>query len=143
MPQKNCRCALKIMARATCRTGRHKTLCSMLVFLVEAGFFIRPQFFGENPPKHAEGPRGCTCRPRAPQRVGVRLWVRVGLGRRARLKLATTRPAQSFVPQSFVPTSPAHNQSLKTTLNRTMHPRYATFSVGAISRGGQPKRSVQ
>ena len=40
--------------------------------------FGRPEFFvGKTPPQHAAEPRGCPWRPRAPQRVGLSVRVRV------------------------------------------------------------------
>ena len=75
--------------------------------------FGRPVFFLEKtPPKHAAEPRDCPCRPRAPQRVGVRVGVRVicvrsgWSGPTCEVEIDHTRPAQTFVP-----TSPAHNGS--------------------------------
>ena len=52
-------------------------------FLQDAGLigrdwvFGRPVFLGKTPPIHAAEPRDCPCRPRAPQRAGVRVRVRV------------------------------------------------------------------
>ena len=57
--------------------------------------FRPPECFGTNATKTRARPRDSLCRPRAPQRLGVRVrvrdwvWGRVGLGRRARLKLTT------------------------------------------------------
>ena len=59
--------------------------------------FRPPGIFLENDtPKRAAELGDCPCRRRAPQRIGVRVrviegsaWSRVGLGRRARLKLTT------------------------------------------------------
>ena len=42
--------------------------------------FGRPSVLEETPPKHAAEPRDCPCRPRAPQRVGVRVRVRFAVG---------------------------------------------------------------
>ena len=46
----------------------------------QGGSFGRPEYFGKTPPKHAAEPRDCPCRPRAPQRVGIRVRVRVRVG---------------------------------------------------------------
>ena len=61
-------------------TGRRKTLCRMLVVLVEVGLSAARDFFGKTPPKHAaepRAPRNCPGRPRTPQRLAVRVRVRV------------------------------------------------------------------
>ena len=58
------------------------------------------RFLGKTPPKYAAEPRDCPCRPRAPQRVGVRVRPGVGLGwsgPTCKVEIDDTRPAQSFV----------------------------------------------
>ena len=49
---------------------------------VRASFSAARSFIWETPRKHAVEPRGCPCRPRSPQRVGVRVrvWVRFRVG---------------------------------------------------------------
>ena len=78
----------------------------------------RPVFGWENATKtcggHAEKPRDYPCRPRAPQRVGVRvigfgLWSGLGLGwsePTCKVEIDETRPAQSFAQDA-----PAHSGS--------------------------------
>ena len=52
-------------------------------FVQDAGFIGRgsslgpPGYLGKTPPKHAAEPRDCLCQPRASQRVGGRIRVRV------------------------------------------------------------------
>ena len=58
-----------------------------LIKVVEACLSAARRFLGKSPPDHAAEPRDCPCRPRASQRIRVR--VRVGID--------DTRPAQSFV----------------------------------------------
>ena len=104
----------------------------MRVLLVETGLLGRPEFFGKTSPRMTapvdlEPPKGLgfgfrfrvRVRARVRFRFQVRGWVgvrvrvrvrflgRVGLGRRARLKLTKhVLPAQSFVPTS----PPAHSE---------------------------------
>ena len=84
----------------------HKKLCRTRVLLVKAGLSAARRFFGKTPPKHAAEPRDCPCRPRSPQRIGVRVSVSVRVGVRpwvgcsestCRVEIYGTRPAQSFV----------------------------------------------
>ena len=60
----------------------------------QGGSFGRPAIFGKAPPKHAAGPRDCPCRPRAPERVGVRVRARVRVSVRVRVRV---RPGVGLV----------------------------------------------
>ena len=78
-------CQIQISITLCCRLS----LCAVL--LVGTNFcawcgsswsrlaFGHPEFFFLMPPKHAAEPCGCPCQPRVPQRVRVRVSVRVGL----------------------------------------------------------------
>ena len=81
-------------------------------FVQNGGLHGQARLGRTDPPKHSAESRDCPCRPRAPERLGVRVRVRVmsgvGLVRAdvQKVEIDDKRPAQRFVP-----TSPAHSES--------------------------------